>query len=1627
MSLASRTVRRASGWSREGRRDGPRQVLSRSRSVARRGILERSSGTCRAVSSDYQSSSSKGFEGHLGLSGDEDPVRVVLGPGESLRHVARWELPGPAGEWVTATVTAPAGGEGKRVICVTSNHPGNLVLHWGVMKRNAEKQGWYLPNKRRESELPVGTKAYKKRALQSPFTRKRTTSFGCEGEQQVVIELAEGEAYTCFNFVLKDTIENEWYNCREEGSNFTIPLGQGAEDRSSSPAAKAKSSTAAATPARRQAPIPELPADLCGIWAYIKWEHSGCPERSAVEADREFQEGIEEMKAFLHEGYALDDLWKVANGEEKLKDFYRRTSSAGGLSEPASTSRAAKEILDGLKPLELGQQQSPGVVVLPPEEIPEHLVGVQAYILWEEAGKPDGADFGDQARREIQALVSRTGMTLDQVEEHLKKPKGAQERVEAERPKPGVVAPAPVPEDPLPEPKTEVAQQRHQQEREERAPPTVPVPEPAKQGNALQWIKPEKKEGSSATPDLVQEAIKSEYSKESPLQELIQAATIDSSSEGNVSWKRVYQMGNSCNLLAVVRDETDTDEWTLTLTTDLPNEVELHWGILKSSSRRSAWTLPETSLWPSKTAECEDGISVDTAFGQYRSPPRVPLQQVSVRVPKSLDDIFGIAFVVKSSDATQWWKDGGHSNFVVPFPNQNQHGQGDDLQDALVDEIVDRENRDQWTLMHRFNACSELIRGVMDGHFGDDRTRGFSTLFIWLRYSSMRQLTWQRNYNTQPRILAGAQENLTLELTRAFKNTADFGSAQQWARMCMSCVGKGGSNGQKIRDDILHIMHRHKVKEVKGTWMEEWHQKLHNNTTPDDIPICEAYISFLESGGNRDVYWSVLSEAGLTRERLESFDRPIRCEPEDFPDKRDGLIHDFRDYLRTLKSVHSGTDLQTAASECQQVINDHNELKSKMGYVLSQAGRNSSDPHAARDFIQCAVDARAILHGIGAFYNTQDDGRRARDCLYLDAALESQIRASAESAAGSLRTDSSGWVSAGQLVEPLLQNLCLSTGDNSELCYCLQAWQNLPDHYKTNASLGKEEALLVSSVVDRMKRAVGDLSDMTTSNLQPIAHAIGSRTDCDRWTVELFTEEVVRGGPAFSVSLVLSMLEPSLRSLAELGSWQIISPAADPVLKGAKVFRSEQLYTCMNLSFPFPCVLVCDRVTGEEEIPENCLAVLTRDSPDMLSHIAVRARNEKVLLATCHDESEFESIKVKEAVPIEDLEAMGGDAGEGKWFALETTASGSVTYKRVDPPKEGEGKGQHAATSKRNLKISSPKWVGKYAVGMDEFVSDVVGAKSKNLAGLRDKIPDWINLPSSLTIPFGTFEHVLDDCGENAEISKEIAKLTRKNVVDRDPERCLEEAKQLAMGVYIPDEMWGALVEGMGSSGIEWTLNTSKDGTEEREQIAQAVKSVWASKFNLRAYYSLNKARLNFMDVRMAVLIQKVVNAEYAFVIHTTNPSTGDEGEIYCEVVKGLGEVLVGNYPGRALSFTCDKEALARGEDKSMLAVESFPSKSVGLYLPESLMFRSDSNGEDLEGYAGAGLYDSVPLHYPEPLRVDYSNDPIMTDPKFRKDLLTKVARVGLELEEVLGSPQDIEGCLDKEGNVYVVQTRPQM
>lgn len=73
-------------------------------------------------------------------------------------------------------------------------------------------------------------------------------------------------------------------------------------------------------------------------------------------------------------------------------------------------------------------------------------------------------------------------------------------------------------------------------------------------------------------------------------------------------------------------------------------------------------------------------------------------------------------------------------------------------------------------------------------------------------------------------------------------------------------------------------------------------------------------------------------------------------------------------------------------------------------------------------------------------------------------------------------------------------------------------------------------------------------------------------------------------------------------------SWQVISP----VEVSGFVTSVNELITCQKNVYRKPTVIIASRVSGEEEIPEGVVAVLTSDMPDVLSHISIRARNAKV-------------------------------------------------------------------------------------------------------------------------------------------------------------------------------------------------------------------------------------------------------------------------------------------------------------------------------------------------------------------------------------------------------------------------------
>jgi alpha-glucan,water dikinase len=320
----------------------------------------------------------------------------------------------------------------------------------------------------------------------------------------------------------------------------------------------------------------------------------------------------------------------------------------------------------------------------------------------------------------------------------------------------------------------------------------------------------------------------------------------------------------------------------------------------------------------------------------------------------------------------------------------------------------------------------------------------------------------------------------------------------------------------------------------------------------------------------------------------------------------------------------------------------------------------------------------------------------------------------------------------------------------------------------------------------------------------------------------------------------------------------------------------------------------------------------------------------------------------------------------------------------------------------------------KIYLELSEFEKDVVGAKSNNTKKIFGKVPgcDWLKYPESFAIPFNVHEYFMS-LSENKSIAEEIEeyiekiqKAIKKEIISDLLTKCRELTLKLK---FVENSETVQLKQRLLKFGIK---------PNEFDLAFKAIKSVWASKFNERAYIATSKVGISLNDIRMAVLCQKIIPAEYAYVIHTKNPSTNNPDEVFAEVCIGMGEALVGAYEGQSLSFSYNKKT-------KNYEIHSFPNKSIALK-NSGFIFRSDSNTEDLEGFSGAGLFDSVPMIKDSEVEMVYHNNKLFNDKKFVENMIQSIGKLGIGVEKMYGIPQDIEGVYYN-NNFYIVQTRPQV
>jgi len=169
------------------------------------------------------------------------------------------------------------------------------------------------------------------------------------------------------------------------------------------------------------------------------------------------------------------------------------------------------------------------------------------------------------------------------------------------------------------------------------------------------------------------------------------------------------------------------------------------------------------------------------------------------------------------------------------------------------------------------------------------------------------------------------------------------------------------------------------------------------------------------------------------------------------------------------------------------------------------------------------------------------------------------------------------------------------------------------------------------------------------------------------------------------------------------------------------------------------------------------------------------------------------------------------------------------------------------------------------------------------------------------------------------------------------------------------------------------------------DAVSDRIPDCWASFFSERAlFYRAQKGSLD--DLGMAVVVQRMVDAEVAGVLFTCDPVRKRRDRMVVEAVLGLGEAVVSG------QVTPDHYVLdRRGQvKKAQVHHQAFA----------------------VEARAEGGVAE-------RPLDAEEGGARKVGD-----DVLAELARIGGDLEERLGVPQDIEWALAG-GEIFVVQARP--
>ena len=297
----------------------------------------------------------------------------------------------------------------------------------------------------------------------------------------------------------------------------------------------------------------------------------------------------------------------------------------------------------------------------------------------------------------------------------------------------------------------------------------------------------------------------------------------------------------------------------------------------------------------------------------------------------------------------------------------------------------------------------------------------------------------------------------------------------------------------------------------------------------------------------------------------------------------------------------------------------------------------------------------------------------------------------------------------------------------------------------------------------------------------------------------------------------------------------------------------------------------------------------------------------------------------------------------------------------------------------------------------------IVGGKGANLGELTMA---GFPVPNAFVLTTGAYDYFIEKSSVMDLINKELAG------IDRTSDQSLADASKRIRDAFesfeIPKDLMDDIrksyaklfakgkegfVAVRSSATAEDLPDASFAGQQEtylnvhgEEDLFDKIRKCWSSLFTARAIAYREKQGFAHEDVKLAVVVQKMVNSEVSGIMFTVDPNSGAK-EIVIEGGYGLGEAIVGG------EVTPDTYKI----DKDNMSIKA---RRI-----------STQKWKYTKGPDGSTVKEDIP-------------EEKQAVQKIEDRRVVEIAEIGRQIEIHYEKPMDMEWCIE-DGKVYIVQARP--